>query len=166
MRKAGTAVFGDGREVIRSGNWYGNNTTWRMVLDLNRCFLYGNGDGSLRSGSRKRYYCLVDGLIGMQGMGPMQGDPVESGVVIGGTDPVAVDTVAARLMGFDWRKIPVLREAWPLSSLPITSLAPEQIVVHADTHGWGGPFPTFEQGSYFHYEPHFGWRGHIEWDGT
>ena len=99
-------------------------------------------------------------------MGPMQGDPVESGVVIGGTDAVAVDTVAARIMGFDWRKIPVLREAWRLSSLPLTSLAPENIVVHANMHGWGGgPFPVFEQGSYFHYEPHFGWRGHIEWDG-
>ncbi len=165
MRKAGTAVFGDGREVIRSGNWYGNDTTWRMVLDLNRCFFYGNGDGSLRKDNRKRCYCLIDGLIGMQGMGPMQGDPVESGVVIGGTDPVAVDTVAARLMGFDWRKIPVLREAWGLTSLPITSLAPEKIVVHADTHGWGGPFSTFEKGAYFHFEPHFGWRGHIEWDG-
>ncbi len=166
MRKAGTAVFGDGQKVIRSGNWYGNDTTWRMVLDLNRCFFYGNGDGSLRSGRRTRNYFLIDGLIGMQGMGPMQGDPVESGVVIGGTDPVAVDTVAVKLMGFDWRKIPVLREAWSLSSLPITSLVPEQIVVHADTHGWGAPFPAFEQGSYFHYEPHFGWRGHIEWEGT
>ncbi|MEK7762560.1 MAG: DUF362 domain-containing protein [Nitrospirota bacterium] len=163
MRKTGTSVFGDGRNVIRSGNWYGNDTTWRMVLDLNRCLLYGNADGSLRSSDRKRYYCLVDGLIGMQGMGPMQGDPVNSGIVIGGTDPVAVDTVAARLMGFDWRKIPVLREAWRLSSLPLTDLIPEQIVIHAQSHGWGGPFSAFEQGSYFHFDPHFGWKGHIEW---
>lgn len=165
MRKAGTAVFGEGHEVIRSGNWHGNDTTWRMVLDLNRCLLYGNSDGSLRAGGRKRCYCLVDGLVGMQGMGPMQGDPIECGVVIGGSDPVAVDTVSARLMGFDWRKIPVLREAWGLSSLPITDLEPDQIVVHADRSGWGGPFSQFEQGNYFSFEPHFGWRGHIEWDG-
>lgn len=95
----------------------------------------------------------------------MQGDPVESGVVIGGTDPVAVDTVSARLMGFDWRKIPVLREAWRLPSLPITSLTPEQIIVHADVPNWNGPFPEFERGSYFRYKPHFGWQGYIEWEG-
>lgn len=164
MRKAGTAVFGDGHHVIRSGNWYGNDTTWRMVLDLNRCLLYGNSDGSLREDRPKRYFSLVDGLVGMEGMGPMQGDAVESGVVIGGTDPVAVDTVSARLMGFDWRKIPVILEAWRLSSLPITSLTPEQIIVHADGSNWKGPFPEFERGSYFHYKPHFGWRGHIEWE--
>jgi uncharacterized protein (DUF362 family) len=166
MRKAGTAVFGNGQQVVRSGNWYGNDTTWRMVLDLNRCLLYGQADGSLSGEKRKRYYCLIDGIVGMQGMGPMQGDAVKSGVVIGGTDPVAVDTVAARLMGFDWRKIPVIREAWSLSALPITSLKPETIVVHADAHGWSGRFTVFEQGSYFQYEPHFGWRGHIEWEGS
>jgi uncharacterized protein (DUF362 family) len=164
MRKAGTVTFGDGRKVIRSGNWYGNDTTWRMVLDLNRCLMYGNQDGSLRSHGPKRYYSVIDGLVGMQGMGPMQGDPVESGVVLGGTDPVAVDTVAARLMGFDWRKIPVIREAWSLSTLPLTDLVAEEIVVHAPAQGWGGAFGMFERGSYFHYEPHFGWRGHIEWE--
>jgi uncharacterized protein (DUF362 family) len=166
MRKAGTAVFGDGQEVVRSGNWHGNDTTWRMVLDLNRCLLYGHADGSLRGDRRKRYYCLVDGIVGMQGTGPMQGDPVESGVVIGGTDPVAVDTVAARLMGFDWKKLPVIREAYSVSALPITDIQPEDIVVHADAHGWSGPFSVFEQGAYFHYEPHFGWRGYIEWEGS
>ena len=164
MRRAGTVAFGDGHQVVRSGNWHGNDTTWRMVLDLNRCLLYGNPDGSLRHDNPKRYYSVIDGLIGMEGTGPMQGDPVESGVVIGGVDPVAVDTVAARLMGFDWRKIPVIREAWALDHLPITGLVPEEIVVHADQHGWGGPFSVFEKGSYFQYKPHFGWRGHIEWE--
>jgi hypothetical protein len=44
--------------------------------------------------------------------------------------------------------------------LLITSLFPEQIAVHADTDCWEGRFPTSEQGSYIHCEPHFGWHGH------
>lgn len=166
MRRAGTAVFGDGHHVIRSGNWYGNDTTWRMVLDLNRCLLYGNSDGSLRDARPKRYFSLVDGLVGMEGMGPMQGDPVQCGVVIGGTDPVAVDTVAAKLMGFDWRKIPVIRQAWSIPILPITASTPAEVIVHSVIDKWVGTLAEFEQRPYFRFQPHFGWQGHIEWDGA
>ena len=39
LRKAGRKVFGEQNETIRSGNWFGNDTTWRMVLDLNKCLM-------------------------------------------------------------------------------------------------------------------------------
>ena len=118
LRRIGTSAFGSGDNVIRSGNWHGNDTTWRMVLDLNRCLLFGNADGTLRRERPKRYYSVIDGVIGMEGAGPMQGDPVQSNVVIAGADPLGVDMVAARVMGFDWRKIPVIREAFGLTNAP------------------------------------------------
>jgi uncharacterized protein (DUF362 family) len=164
LRKAGTAAFGDGGTVIRSGNWHGNDTTWRMVLDLNRCLLFGNPDGTLRRDRPKRYYTVVDGIVGMEGMGPMQGDPVRSGIVVGGTDPVATDLVAARVMGFDWRKIPVIREAFRLESLPITAVSPEEIQVVSDVEGWSGTFPELAGREFLRFEPHFGWKGHVEYD--
>ena len=163
MRKAGTKAFGSGDKVIRSGNWYGNNTTWRMVLDLNRCLLFGQPDGTLRSSSPKRYYSIVDGLIGMEGMGPMQGDPVNSNVVIVGTDPVAVDVVASRVMGFDWRKIPMIREAFGLQTFPITELKPSDIRVNSDVPDWNGMFEDIESKDFLSFRPHFGWTGHIEY---
>jgi len=43
---------------------------------------------------------VVDGIIGMEGVGPADGDPVEMGLIIAGKDPVAVDTVTALVMGF------------------------------------------------------------------
>src|SRR5262249_4524516 len=48
LKSMGRSVFGDTRHVIRNGNWYGNQTLWRMVLDLNKILLYANPDGSLR----------------------------------------------------------------------------------------------------------------------
>jgi uncharacterized protein (DUF362 family) len=162
LRKAGTAAFGAGDRVVRSGNWHGNNTTWRMVLDLNRCLLFGLPDGSLRRSDPKRYYSVVDGLIGMEGSGPMQGDPVTSGVVLIGTDPVAVDAVAATVMGFDWRRIPMIREAFALKSLPITPLRPEDIVVASDVPEWNGPLAALESRTQLRFRPHFGWAGHVE----
>ena len=162
LRRAGRVAFGD-KNVIRSGNWHGNDTTWRMVLDLNRCLMYGSADGSLRRESPKRYYSLVEGRVGMEGAGPMAGDPVESDVVIGGTDPVAVDMVAARVMGFDWRKIPMIREAFSLRELPVTRLAPEDVHVVSDVPDWNGRFLDIESREFLRFRPHFGWIGRIEY---
>jgi uncharacterized protein (DUF362 family) len=162
LRRAGTRAFGDDT-VIRSGNWHGNDTTWRMVLDLNRCLLYGNPDGTLRREAAKRYYSVVDGVIGMDGAGPMAGDRVDSGVVIGGVDPVAVDMVAARVMGFDWRKLPVIREAFVQRPLPVTRVAPEDVYVVSDDPEWTGRFLDVEPREFLHFRPHFGWTGRIEY---
>ena len=164
LRKAGTRAFGDDR-VIRSGNWHGNDTTWRMVLDLNRCLLYGNPDGTLRPTASKRYYSVIDGIRAMEGAGPMAGDPIDAGVVIGGADPAAVDMVAARVMGFDWRKLPVIREAFVQRALPITTIAPDAVHVVSDHAPWTGRFLDIESREFLHFRPHFGWTGQIEYAG-
>lgn len=44
---------------------------------------------------------VVDGSVAMEGDGPMQGTPVNFGVVVAGTDTVATDLVATGIMGFD-----------------------------------------------------------------
>ncbi|MEO8292772.1 MAG: DUF362 domain-containing protein [Actinomycetota bacterium] len=56
-------------------------------------------------------YAIVDGIVGMEGNGPISGTPVTSGVLVFGDDPVATDVVAARVMGFDPAKIAYLSEA-------------------------------------------------------
>ncbi len=164
LRGPGAVAFGANDKVIRSGNWHGNDTTWRMVLDLNRCLLYGNPDGSLRRDNPKRYYTLIDGIVGMDGMGPMQGDPVRSNVVVCGADPVAVDMVAARVMGFDWRKIPVIREAFSIGAMPITNCTPEAVNVESDIPDWNGAFLDIETKEFLVFKPHFGWAGQIEYE--
>jgi len=163
-RAAGTPIFGGGDRTIRAGNWHGNDTCWRMVLDLNRCLLYGGSDGNLRADMRKRYYSVVDGRIGMEGMGPMQGDPVQSGIVAGGTNPAEVDAVVARVMGFDWHKIPMIREAFNESAFPIAKGQPTDIEVCSEVSEWNGRLSEIEDRDFFSFKPHFGWAGHIEYD--
>lgn len=53
-------------------------------------------------------FALVDGIVGLQGDGPLFGTPVPSGVLIGGQDFLAVDATCARVMGFDPATIEVL----------------------------------------------------------
>jgi uncharacterized protein (DUF362 family) len=60
-----------------------------------------------------RACAIVDGILGMEGDGPLFGGPVPSGVIVAGSDLVAVDATCARLMGFDPAKIDYLNfAAW------------------------------------------------------
>jgi uncharacterized protein (DUF362 family) len=51
---------------------------------------------------------IVDGIIGMEGDGPLNGPPKPMGVLIMGTDLVAVDATCCRLMRLDPRKVAYL----------------------------------------------------------
>ena len=56
-------------------------------------------------------FAIVDGIVGMEGNGPIQGDARRCGALVFGDDPVAVDATAARLMTIDPRRIRYLAEA-------------------------------------------------------
>ncbi len=58
-----------------------------------------------------RQFAIVDGIVGMEGNGPLQGQSIDSGVLIFGEDLVAVDATAARLMKLEPKKIKYLAEA-------------------------------------------------------
>jgi len=103
FKRMGKNIFGDTNQTIRSGNWYGNDTIWRMILDLNKVLFYANPDGTLRDDQwieTKNYIGIVDAIIGGEGNGPMSPDPVNMNAVICGTNPVCIDCVCSRDMGF------------------------------------------------------------------
>jgi uncharacterized protein (DUF362 family) len=56
-------------------------------------------------------FAIVDGIIGMEGNGPLQGVPKACGVLILGDDPVAVDSTCARVMGLLPEKIDYIARA-------------------------------------------------------
>jgi uncharacterized protein (DUF362 family) len=58
-----------------------------------------------------RQMAIVDGVIGMEGNGPIQGRPKPAGVLVAGRDPVAVDSTCCRIMKIDPLGIQYLRLA-------------------------------------------------------
>jgi uncharacterized protein (DUF362 family) len=48
---------------------------------------------------------IVDGIVGMEGDGPLNGTPKALGVLVMGDDPMAVDGTCCRLMGLDPERI-------------------------------------------------------------
>ncbi|HEY3246197.1 MAG TPA: DUF362 domain-containing protein [Phycisphaerae bacterium] len=162
IKSVGRQLFGDtNRGTIRSGNWYGNDTTWRMVLDLNRILFYAHADGNLRARPPRRLFSVVDAVVAGEGNGPLDPTPRATGLVIAGAHPVAVDLAGARLMGFDYGKLPVLHSALEAHPLPLAAFAYEQITALSNDQRFTGPIADWS-GPMLAFEPHFGWRGHIE----
>jgi hypothetical protein len=158
LRGVGMGMFGDSDLVVRNGNWQGNDTCWRMALDLNRALLYGNPDGTWReAGQTKRCLTIVDGIIGGEGNGPLCPDPVDSGVMIVGQDPAVVDAVACRLMGFDPERVPIVREAFAAHRWPISNQTLPEIQVHDERVGKLVPLREVAPAVPGGFKPHFGW---------
>lgn len=51
-------------------------------------------------------FFLMDGIVGMEGPGPGQGYPVKTGLLLGSTNPVALDIIAGTVAGYDPMDIP------------------------------------------------------------
>jgi uncharacterized protein (DUF362 family) len=69
---------------------------------------------------------IIDGLIGQEDFGPVSGTPKTMNLLIGGTNPVAVDAVTMRIMGLDPATSPPV---WLASMQGLGPLAAEKISV-------------------------------------
>jgi len=165
-RRLGTRFFGHTEQVVRSGNWHGNDTTWRMVLDLNIALLYGGGDGTLPvnpdPSAAKRYLSIVDGIVAGEGNGPLAPDPVAAGVLLAGLNPAAVDACAGSIMGFDLNCLPVVLRAFDQTKFPLAPFRLADVTIVSDEPSWAGLLLTRDPRGFFSFRPHFGWVGRIE----
>jgi hypothetical protein len=156
-RRQTHALFADG-PTIRNGNWQGNDTCWRMALDLNRALLYADRDGTLRTAAqRKRYFCIVDGIIGGEGNGPTDPAPVFSNVLIAGGNPAAIDAVAARLMAFDVERLPIVSRAFDAHPLPIGDTPLDRLMCFDERVDAEIPVSEVEAAVRGGFRPHPGW---------
>lgn len=72
---------------------------------------------------------LIDGIVGMEGRGPINGATVRLNVIAGGTDPVAVDAACMRFVGLDPGTAKHIVHA---ADIGLGSIAEENIEVDAD----------------------------------
>jgi uncharacterized protein (DUF362 family) len=67
------------------------------IVELNRIF--------------RRTFAIVDGIVGMEGNGPIQGTPKQLGVLVMGSDLPSVDATCCRIMGIDPSQVEYLQMA-------------------------------------------------------
>jgi uncharacterized protein (DUF362 family) len=70
---------------------------------------------------------LVDGTVGLEGESTRRGDPVRCDLLLAGDDVLALDVIAARVMGFDPAEVPLLKLASDLGRVRF-----EEVVFEGD----------------------------------
>jgi uncharacterized protein (DUF362 family) len=85
------SVYGWPKNVL---HWKGID---RSILDINSTI--------------PAHFVIADGIVAMEGNGPLQGTARPLGRIILADDPVAADFTCARLMGFNPYRIPHLAKA-------------------------------------------------------
>jgi uncharacterized protein (DUF362 family) len=145
-------------KVVRSGNWHGNDTCWRMVLDLNKASSF-DGSGRPRSTPR-RYLAIVDGIIGGEGNGPMAPDPEPLRC-----SPRRHPSARRRLRrrrphGLRLEQDPHAHGGFNMRAPHFADFNPKDLRVSSNHQPWNRPLAEVHET--FTFRPHFGWVGAIE----
>jgi uncharacterized protein (DUF362 family) len=141
------------------GKWAGNDTTWRMVLDLNRVVQYGRLDGTLADERQRRVYSLTDGIVAGEHDGPLAPQPVRLGAVTFGAASAYADAVHLALMHFDLQRVALVREAFAAMRYPVAEGRPEQTEVRCRDASYTLDDVAKSFGRDF--RPPDGWRGRL-----
>ncbi len=121
-----------------SGNdrHFNNDVFWRAIADVNKIVQYADEHGHLQTARQRKLLNVIDGIQAMErsentnfGGG---GLPYDRHVVLAGVDPVAVDAVASRVMGYDFHDVPEINNLASDALHPIGINDPERIVVVGD----------------------------------
>lgn len=91
------------------GSWYGNDTIWRTVVDLNYIVKYADKNGVLQDTPQRKLLHFGDMIISGQRNGPVSPEPKKLGIVLASEDAAAFDETVCKIMGFDADHIPLLR---------------------------------------------------------
>jgi uncharacterized protein (DUF362 family) len=101
---------------LKTHHWVGATLSMKNLFGLVPGGVYGWPKNNLHwnginesiadlHGTTPAQFAIVDGIVGMEGNGPIQGRPKPAGVIVAGADPVAVDCTCCRIMGIDPEKI-------------------------------------------------------------
>lgn len=84
------------------GSWFGNKTIPRTTVDLNNiAYYYDTINKKLTDKIQRPAFHLLDGIVAGEGSGPLKPEARNVGVLIGGFNPVMVDSAMAKLMGYN-----------------------------------------------------------------
>ncbi len=159
-RSWGLRIFGSGDRVIRSGNWSGNDTVWRMCLDLNKILRYGRSNGGIGEmglDSQRPHLVFVDGVIGGQGNGPMDPDPIGSNLIIFADNPSAADAAMTVLMGYDPELIAIVRQSFHVCHYSLGDGPWQDLRLYSNRSEWNTQLGQISSNDVVRFKPHFGW---------
>ena len=111
------------------GSWYGNDTIWRTFLDINRVIRYADIDGIMHDTMQRKMLVFADMIVAGEKEGPVCASSKQCGLLVAGFNPAAVDYLLVKLMGFDYQKIPALRNIPSIKTYHLLESEYDEIMV-------------------------------------
>jgi len=91
------------------GQWYGNDTIWRTILDINLIAMYGNPDGTIDFNGKPRSILTVgDLIIAGERAGPLTPQPKPLGIILSSDNNALFDYVFSKIAGSPVNCIPTV----------------------------------------------------------
>jgi len=111
------------------GSWHGNDTVWRMTLDLQRILRYGREDGTFAESPQRTVLTITDAIIAGEGEGPLAPTPIDLGMITLSANAAAAEWIHSVLMGLSPERIPLTREAFRQHRYCLADFSPNEISV-------------------------------------
>lgn len=143
-------------DAYTEGSWYGNDTIWRTIVDLNRIVQFADCEGQMHTKPQRRLFHICDMILTGEGEGPLLPSPKKIGSIVMGDENAAVDRFICSLVGFDPHAVRYLAPLLERSKLCASDL----LIVDANEDEI--PFNNYPFLQETHIQPPSGWVGHIE----
>lgn len=148
------------KDRFQEGSWYGNDTIWRTILDINKIAFYADKNGVIQNKKQRKMLIIGDMIVSGEGEGPLMPSPKNVGIIAIGTNPVCFDEVISTIMGFDYRFIPSINNARKITDeLELVDLKLNSIV-NSNYSYWNNKLINDIKDKTFYFEPSEGWKGY------
>ncbi len=111
------------KNIYKEGNWYGNETLPRTIVDLNKAITYSDKNGNIKQKPQRIIFSVCDMIISGEKEGPMAPIDKEVGYIVAGFNVINNDYIICKLMGFDPNKIKYISRFITNNNMPKCILA-------------------------------------------
>lgn len=143
------------KDPYREGSWYGNDTIWRTIYDLNNIIFYCDKSGRIRNHMQRKVLNIADMVIAGENDGPLAPSPRKCGILVAGENPALFDECVCSLMGIAGKKIPSISHLRDTDRLFFT-VGHARVLSNISKWDTGKKLISFEDS--FQFIPNPGWR--------
>ena len=118
---------------------------------------YCDADGKLQSTLQRRFFSVIDGIIGGEDNGPLAPTAKPAGCLIAGEDLYAVDMVTTRMMGLETTVLKQFSGGTVEHDLAAVRIVSDGREIDGEEF-----FDPFDRDPMLNFRPHPGWVGHLE----
>lgn len=148
------------KDKYSEGSWFGNDTIWRTILDLNKIIFYADKHGIMSETKQRKMLIIGDMIISGEGEGPLLPSPKDLGIIAAGINPVCFDEAISTIMGFQPSLIPSINNARKIKYYSIADESETFITSNNSNYNLKRVNEISYNDSY-KFLPSMGWRKHL-----